>query len=303
MEKKRAESLIQALKGKHITILGHDNIDVDAVLSGILMSRLLNFLGIENEFTILEKVKKDDTFEIVEEIFGIDMNKWENVSENDDRALLLLDHYETVHKGHVVACVDHHPTNQTKDYEFIYSRNSCATAYLIFELMQEVGYPISVEDAKMIIVSMMVDTTAFRSSKAIQEEVEDAKNLSEKFGLDYDYLEKISLCLTPIHKMTIEQIISNGQKWYNYNGNKVGSSYLQLYDIPEKNIFDEWLETLKKRRKETASKMLVFIIFDTRFNLTYEYRISQDAMDLHVYVGILSRGKNIMPEIEAMFCK
>lgn len=303
MEKNRAQILIKALEGNHITILGHDNIDVDAVLSGILMSRLLNFLGIENEFTILEKVKKDDTYEIVEEIFGIDMNQLENIGEKTDRTLFLLDHYETIHKGHVVACIDHHPTTQTKDYDFIYSRNSCATAYLILEIMREVGYPITVEDAKMIIVSMMVDTTAFRSSKTIQEEVTDAKNLSEKFGIDYDYLEKISLCLTPIHKMNIEQIISNGQKWYNYNGNKVGSSYLQLYDIPDEAVFKEWIEALKNRRKESQSEMLVFIIFDTRFNLTYEYRISQTGIDLNVYVGILSRGKNIMPQIEAMFCK
>lgn len=303
MEKKHSELLLQALKGKHITILGHDNIDVDAVLSGVLMSRLLNFLGIENEFMILEKVKKDDTYEIVEEIFGIGMEQWENVSEDENRTLLLLDHYETVHKGHVVACIDHHPTKQTKDYDFIYSRNSCATAYLIFEIMREVGYRLSKEDAQMIVLSMMVDTTAFRSSKTISREVEDAKALANRFYLNYIYLEKVSLCLTPIDKMSVEEIISNGQKWYNYNGNKVGSSYLQLYDFPDKVTIDKWYEALRKKRIETESKMLVFIIFDTQLNLTYEIRFSEEGMDVHVYTKILSRGKDIMPKIEAMFCK
>lgn len=56
------EELKSALTGKYVTIIGHDNIDVDALLSSLLMSRLLTFLGIENEFAILDKVKKDDTY-------------------------------------------------------------------------------------------------------------------------------------------------------------------------------------------------------------------------------------------------
>ena len=55
--KKRVKSLKKVLEGKKITIIGHDNIDVDATLSAILMSKVLTFLGIENEFCILEKVK------------------------------------------------------------------------------------------------------------------------------------------------------------------------------------------------------------------------------------------------------
>ena len=37
-----------------VSIIGHDNIDVDAFLSGILLSKLLEFLEIKNEFIILE---------------------------------------------------------------------------------------------------------------------------------------------------------------------------------------------------------------------------------------------------------
>ena len=41
------------MEGKKLTILGHDNIDVDAFLSGVLLSRLFNFLKIDNEFIVL----------------------------------------------------------------------------------------------------------------------------------------------------------------------------------------------------------------------------------------------------------
>lgn len=299
----RAERLKTVLKGKNVTIIGHDNIDVDAVLSGILMSRLLDFLGIENQFCILEKVKRDDTYEIVEELFGIDMNRWENVGEDYERNLFLLDHYETVHMGEVIGCIDHHPNQAEKSYDFMYTRNACAAAYLVYEIMTEVEYPITAEEAKMIVVSMMVDTTAFRSSKTIKEEAEQAKVMANQFRLNYEELEKYCLCLTPIDKLSVEQIISNGQKWYNYNGNKVGSSYLQLYGLPDEDVLKSWLKALHKKRKETESSMLVFIIFETESNTTHEYRITEGETKRFVKLGILSRGKDIMPLIEKKYSR
>ena len=299
--KSRSENLVTALRGKKITILGHDNIDVDATLSGILMSKLLDFLKIDNQFAILEEVKRNETYEIIEELLGIDMKEWEVKEESEDRNLFLVDHYETVHEGNVVGCIDHHPTKKEKNYEFKYTRNSCAAAYLIYEIMKEVNFPIEKEIAKMIIVSMMVDTTAFRSSKTIPEEVEQAKKLAEEYQLDYSSLEKSCLCLTPIEKLSTTEIISNGQKWYNYNESKVGSAYLQLYGLPNEEKVNFWISSLKEKLNETNSDMLVFIIFDTKSNKTYEYRVTKFGIQKFIRNGILSRGKDIMPVIEKMF--
>ena len=54
------------------------------------------------------------------------------------------------------------------------------------------------EDAKMIVVAMMVDTTSFRSSKTIKEEVKVAEKLAAEYSLNYEELLKYCLCLTPI---------------------------------------------------------------------------------------------------------
>lgn len=299
--KRRADNLIEILKGKKITILGHDNIDVDATLSGILMSRLLNFLKIENEFCILEPVKENETYEIINELIGINMKEWQKDQEDVKRNLFLLDHYETVHEGTVVGCIDHHPTQQKKDYNFMYVRDSCATAYLIYEIMKQVDFPIGKEEAKMIVVSMMVDTTSFRSSKTIKEEVEQAKKIAEEFQLDYNFLEKYCLCLTKIDKLTSNEIISNGQKWYKFNDKKVGSSYLQLYGLPNELQLKEWLNLLKNKLEKTSSDMLVFIIFETKENITYEYQVMNECIKKVVHKGILSRGKDIIPLIEDRF--
>ncbi len=295
------EKLKNITPKRKITILGHNNIDVDAFLSGILLSRLFDFLKIDNEFVILEKVKENETYQIVKELFNIDMKKLEDVSEKQDRYLFLEDHFETIHSGKIVGCIDHHPTAKKLDYEYQYRRNSCASSYLIYEVMKQEGYPLTKEDAKMIVVAMMVDTTSFRSSKTIKEEVKVAEKLAAEYSLNYEELLKYCLCLTPIKNMEIKDIVENGKKHYNYAGTEVESAYLQLYGMPDNNVLNNWLEYLKDSIKISNIRMKVFIIFEMESNQTIEYRISSEEIATIVHEGILSRGKDIMPKIEEMF--
>ena len=209
--KESVAKLREVLNGKKVTILSHDNIDVDATLSGILLSRILNFLNVENEFCILEEVKEDDTYVIIKELFGIDMKTYQKECEDSARNLFLVDHYETRHDGKVIACIDHHPTSKSNYYGFKYVKNSCATAYLLYELMKLVNYPLTKEDVKIIVAAMLIDTVSFRSSKIVKEEVIEAKELAAKYEIDFALLEKYGLCLTQIEKMTDNEIISNGE--------------------------------------------------------------------------------------------
>lgn len=303
---KRLNSLKQCLANRdEISIIGHDNIDVDATLSGILLSKLLKFLNINARFIILQPIKKNVTYEIVSELTDVNMYNYEEKYENDLRNLFLVDHYETTHKGKILGCIDHHPTEKENMYEFSYVRNSSATAYLVYELMRVANYPLTAEEAKLIIISMMVDTTAFRSTKTRPEEVEIAKVLAEEYNLDYKYLEKYCLCLTPIERMDIEEITSNGQKKYDYNGHKATSAYLQLYGMPDEVTVNKWITYLSDKvvDKTLDTEIMVFIVFDTKSNITYEYQIMQYSVKKIIHEGILSRGKDIMPKIEKRYCK
>ena len=144
----------------------------------------------------------------------------------------------------------------------------------------------------------------FRSSKTIPEEVDVTKNLAKKFNLNYEYLEMYCLCLTPIEKMNIDEITSNGQKEYNYNGHKVKSAYLQLYGMPDEATINKWLTYLKSKVADKTSniEIMVFIIFDTKSNITYEYQVMPQYAKEIIHNGILSRGKDIMPKIEKRYC-
>ena len=198
------EKLQKVLKPyEKITIIGHDNTDVDSFLSGLLLSNLLEFLGIKNEFLILEEVKEDDTYKIVKELFNIDMKEYFCKEENSSRILFLEDHYKTIHEGKVIACIDHHPTSEEIKYPFYYSRLSCSTSYMVYELMMEAGYELSEEEAKMVLVSMMVDTVSFRSAKTVQSETIVAKEIATKHELNYEEIEKYCLCLLKKCLLTI----------------------------------------------------------------------------------------------------
>ena len=289
---------------KKITIIGHDNIDVDAFLSGILLSNFLTFLGIENEFLILEEVKENETYRIIKDVFNIDMKDYMCKEEDDKRLLFLEDHYKTSHKGKVIHCIDHHPSEEKVNYRY-HITFSCSTSYLIYEYMMDAGYKISRQEAEMILFSMMIDTLSFRNGKTVYEQTLVAKKIAEEHKLNYEEIEKYCLCLTPIQKMSVDEIINNGYKYYNYNGNKVKSSYIQVDEMPSWGKINSWALNIEKKIKEESLEMWVFIIIDCKNNETYEYRLPRSHPNSREikHKGILSRGTNIMPRIEKMFSK
>ncbi len=130
-----------------------------------------------------------------------------------------------------------------------------------------------------------------------------AKKLAEENNINNATIEKCDICITPIENMTTKEIISNEQKWYNYNGRNVGSSYVQLYGLPERGQFEEWIQALKKELQEKKKDMLVFIIFEYKNSMTYEYQIMKHCIKEIIKLGIFSREKDIMPLIEERFLK
>lgn len=302
--KNMLSELINVLSNKgKIYCIGHDQIDVDAFISGLLASKLFNFLGFDSEFIILQPVTQNETYTILKSLTNIEMKDYENTIEDSKRTLFLVDHYETSHAGTVIGCIDHHPTLKNNTYPFSYSRPATASAYMLYELMQAANYPLTAEEAKYIVLAMLVDTVGFKSSKTNIEEVKIAKELSRQYGLNYELLEKSSFCLTPIDTMTAEEIVLNGLKKYNFNGHNVWASYIQVYGMPSEQIIRRWLKDIEISIISSTLEMFVFIVFDLQGNKTYEYTICKNYYQHIIYDGILSRGKDIMPRVERYFSK
>lgn len=294
---------LEALNREEITIIGHDGYDIDSIISAILLSKLLTFLNISNKVVILQEIKEDETFEKIYETFEINLYNYYEEKEVATRNLFLVDHYETNHLGKVVGCIDHHPTEKRVRYEYYYFQKSCATAYLVYKLMQEFNYTINALEAKMIIMAMMADTVSFRNSKTVKAEVEEAKALAKKYSIDFEELEEYCLCLTDISNLTIDEIICNGIKEYCYSGNIVKASYLQLLGLPDKEKIDTWRNAIFDKVIQEKIALWIFIIYDLTNCNTYYYHINKygnirEGID---FGKLLSRGKDIMPKIEQMY--
>lgn len=283
------------LKEKYITILGHDNIDVDSIISGILLSKLFTYLNIKNQFVITDKSISQDTLSILNK-YKIDTSPYINKPLTEH--LFLVDHNSTNTEGIVLGCIDHHPIREFKDYLFYDNRPASACAKIIYDYMEELSYPIEKDDVLLTILALYIDTCSLRSSKTLEEDIEWSKNKALEFSLPLKQLELDGLCTTDLN-LPVSQLALNGLKKYNYNNNLVISSYIQINNAITYEKIIQYIMSLVKANMQI--KMWVFLIIDFKNNLTIEYRISEKTIEKNIYENILSRGKNIMPNIEKLF--
>lgn len=286
------------LKGKEVTILGHDNIDVDSCISGILLSKLFTFLGIKNKFIILDKKIDKDTYNCLLKL-GYDLNKFQSNSISE--SVFLVDHHITTHSNNVVGCIDHHPTIQELDnYKFYINYKSSSCAKLIYDLMESSNYPLTKEDALLTIHSIFFDTCSLTSTKLILSDKNWAIRKIKEFGFDYDEVETDGFCLTDLGD-NINTLSKNGMKEYCYKNQIVKSSYIQVnYNISDirENKINPIITYLSNIVKNTNIYLWVFLIVDFKNMKTYEYQIYEHKTIEKIHNGILSRGIDIMPKIE-----
>lgn len=288
--------MFNCLKGKEITILGHDNIDVDSCISGILLSKLLTFKNIENKFIILDKEISKDTYNCLLKL-GYDLNDFELEIKSD--YVFLVDHYITVHSNNVVGCIDHHPTIQEFNYDLYLNTKSSSCAKLIYDLMEQEKYPISKEDVLLTVYSIFMDTCSMTSSKLVLSDKNWAISKINEFEFNYSEIENDGFCLTNLND-DIDIVSKNGIKSYIYNNKIVKSSYIQVNE--QSNQVDNILNYLNNIVKNTEIYLWVFLIINFKDNETYEFKIYKDNTLKVIHNGILSRGSDIMPKIEKEIC-
>ena len=287
-------SIIKFLKGfkNEIILLGHDNIDCDSAISILLMKRFLEYFDIKCRAVILDKNIHDTDIRIMKQ-FGVNLNYLKGEIKEDD-ALFLLDHYKTTHGSNVVGCIDHHPNQQNISYPFYINKNSASTGKLIYDLMLEYQYPISIIEIELVVLSIMVDTSSLKSTKCPPNHKEFVKKLIRDYSLDYDKFYSIGLCLSDLTK-PLKKIVNEGVKTYMFRNVNLTSSYIQVNE----NINAAELTHYIQNELLTENMPLwIFLVHDFSTDSTTEYRISKSVIETFSYPQITSRGTNIIPHIE-----
>lgn len=286
-------------KGEIISILPHDNADVDSIFSAILLSKLLSNFNVKNEIIIFDKNIDKDTSYFLNKV-NFDLSKYITNLEYDNRLLFLVDHYETIHSGIVVGCIDHHFTTKEICYNIYLYQNSSSASYIIYNLLKKANIKITKEIILLVCYATLVDTCSFTSTKTNVKEKEEILQLLKSNNFNVEKMLEESLCLQDLTKMTSKEIIYNGAKSYTFNTHKVKSSYVQTNTL---DISSDIINKISSIVKEENLDMWVFIIFDIINKKTDVYKIEQNKIYIEEFQTILSRGQDIMPKVEEQYNK
>jgi len=273
-----------------IIILPHPNPDVDSIISGYLLEKLLKDADKNAKFIIPDKTISEESYNMCLK-YGIDAKKYKG-EVPPGANLFLVDHYSTNEEGKLIGIIDHHPTASKIEIPIYMNSESCSTALSIYRLNPHI---FDRSDIKLVALASIVDTTCFKSSKATPANEEYIKVLCEQHKLDYDALYREGLGLTDLENFNTAVI--NGLKEYNFNGYHLKSSYIQVDKINQR-VVDLFTEGCKELLIEEKLYMWVFLVHDMTLFKTTAYLITEDKTRVVEYDSIASRGNTIMPSIE-----
>lgn len=98
----------------------------------------------------------------------------------------------------------------------------------------------------------------------------------------------------------IDEVKLNGLKKYNFEGNLVESSYIQIEEITNYSVEIAYIiDRLMNYVKENNLKVFIFIVHNMKAFRTTVYNITANNYTVKYYNEYTSRGNNIIPEIEA----
>ena len=273
-------------------ILGHENPDVDSIISAILLNKILTKKGYSSEFIIPDKNINKDTLEILNK-YNINPNNYMKELPKEENKYILVDHNDRNVNGKIICIIDHHITQKDYNIKHYYNTNVSSTACFIAKHTEEL---LDKNDLELAVLATMIDTVSFHSTKGRKEDLEWCKHICDKYNLNYEKLYNQGLYLTNMDN--IDEAALNGLKKYNINNKKIESSYTQIKNPKyEEDKINAIIEILKKYIIKEDLYAFVFIVHDmTEFKTMY-YLIEEDNIKTKYYDTYEQRGNTIMPEV------
>ena len=275
-------------------ILGHQNPDVDSILSGILLERIFtrNIKSDSFKFIIPDDTIDELTIKIISNL-GIDINDYKDKTVNETDQIILVDHYEeTRYSNRICAIYDHHPITSNFNYNNVHSYHltkSCSTTTIIYNMFNEY---ITKDEFILVLVGALVDTVSFNSDKTNYEEVELLKKKCQEYGYDINNYLEIGLCLNNLDDLN--KIYLNGLKKHVLQNKRVESSYVQIKDVDKnKDKIETILSMLTNYLNQKNLDIFVFIVHDMNNFKSFAYKMTKDGITIDKYDSYTSRSSII----------
>lgn len=280
-------------------ILGHQNPDVDSIVSGYLLEQYLNRCGYVSKFMIPDSVIDEENLRVCRK-YDLDPMEFQgSLPDLKNQKYILVDHHERDVVGEVVAVLDHHPTS--KDIVLPYYRNErfSSTACMIVEDNEN---SFTKEEIELAVLATMIDTVSFHSSKTVDRDISWVERMVEKYQFDFSKLYDDGLCLTDISNPT--SFLTHGLKEYHFGDKNVAASYVSLlYPEQISERLSSVFPLLQNYVSDHDLELFAFIINDmTEFQSSVYYVTSSDVVKRD-FDHFVSRGNEIIPEIEKKLLK
>lgn len=274
-------------------ILGHKNVDVDSIVSGILLERYLNRHGKEARFIIPDKKIDAESLSICLS-FGIDPRKYQENLPSTYNQYILVDHHVRNVTGDVVGVIDHHPTIQNYSYPYYKNEESSSTASILVKGREK---EFSRDEIQLAVLATMVDTVSLHSNKTKKEDIDWVKKMCHVYQFNYNSLIKAGLCLTNIS--SLDDYLKHGLKEYVFYNQKIASSYVSVADITKvKEDITQTFSLVSNYMKKNDIDQFIMIVHDMNtFHSTVIY-FDSNHTTISKMDFLVSRGTDIIPEIE-----
>lgn len=158
----KLEQLIKVITKPKVYIQMHNYPDQDAIASAFGLQELLRYKGYESVICYQGEIDKVNTIVMVETL-GIELYDVDDLTMGEDDEIIIVDGQ----KGNInlqelnateIACIDHHPMQDTDGYRFFDIRKVGACASVIAEYFVENEIPVSEKTATALVYGIKMDT-------------------------------------------------------------------------------------------------------------------------------------------------
>jgi nanoRNase/pAp phosphatase (c-di-AMP/oligoRNAs hydrolase) len=158
------ENILANISKKHVFIQTHNFPDPDAIASAYGLQKLLENKHIESTICYMGRIDRFSTVKMIQEldIKIYHISEISNMTQEDE--IILVDSQKgniNVEEilGQEIICIDHHPSNEVKDYRFADIRRDVgACASIVGEYFIENQIPIDSKVAAALIYGIKIDT-------------------------------------------------------------------------------------------------------------------------------------------------
>ncbi len=283
------------MTNEKIIILGHENPDIDSIVSGILLEYYLNHhTKYKSEFIIPDKEIEKDTRAICNK-YHIDYQSHQKSLPTGPKIAILVDHHERVLPDtEIIAVYDHHPTNKQHYCQVYHNEIISSTAALLVK-GRESYFPK--ELIHLAVIATFVDTASFNSTKGKKEDQIWADEMIRIFGFDKDDIQKTGLSLTDISNL--QEAAFSCLKKYKIKNKNVEVSSIQIDGSKtDSETLNEIKSVVLNYFLDKNLDVYILIIHDMNLMQSTAYKIFKDGIEIDKYNQYTSRGNVIIPKLE-----